>query len=95
VPSGAIRPSGGRTGVVYTITAGRQVARHVTTGLAAGGLTQITSGLTAGERVVVDIPRAVKAGQSGGGPGSNTVFVGPNGGVVQFRGRPGVGPGGG
>jgi multidrug efflux pump subunit AcrA (membrane-fusion protein) len=84
VPAAAVGVSDGKT-VVHTIVGGHQVARDVTTGLTAGGLTQITHGLTAGQQVVVAIPHVgtSSGGTSnpGGGPG---VIILP-GGVRQFR----------
>jgi membrane fusion protein, macrolide-specific efflux system len=82
VPAAAVGVSGGKT-VVHTIVGGHQVTRDVTTGLTAGGLTQITHGLTAGQQVVVAIPHVGSGGTSnpGGGPG---VIILP-GGVRQFR----------
>src|ERR1039457_4974823 len=97
VPAAAVLVSGGKT-VVYTIIKGHRVARDVTTGLTSGGLTQITSGLTVGEQVVVNIPRAVTVGSGSGNSGNgNGVFIGPGGGQVVVRLPPdgGPGPGGG
>ncbi len=93
VPAAAVRMSGGKT-VVDTMVGGHQVAKDVTTGLTANGLTQITSGLTAGERVVVEIQR-FSPGPGGAGNPQNgkVVFVGPGGGVIIRR-APGFGPGG-
>lgn len=91
VPTGAIRPSGGGKTVVYTMAGGHQAAKDVTTGLTSGGLTQITSGLTAGERVVVVIPRVVGTG----GSGSGNTFIGPRGRFIQVNGGAGFGPAGG
>ena len=93
VPAAAVLVSGGKT-VVYTIIKGHRVARDVTTGLTSGGLTQITSGLTVGEQVVVNIPRAVTVGSGSGNSGNgNGVFIGPGGGQVVVRLPPGGGPG--
>jgi membrane fusion protein, macrolide-specific efflux system len=100
VPVAAVRFSGGRT-VVDTLVNGHRVAKDVTIGLTTGGLTQIRSGLTAGERVVVEIPRGPSAGSGGTGnsvprkgrfygPGGG---IPPGGGVVQIR--PAGGPHGG
>ena len=94
VPAAAVVFSGGKI-VVYTMVHGRQVAKDVTTGRTSGGLTQITRGLTAGEQVVVNIPRAV-GGSGGAGNSQNGggVIIGPRGRVVQIGGG-GFGPGGG
>ncbi len=96
VPAAAVRPSGRRT-VVDTIVHGRRVARPVTIGLTTGGQTQITSGLTAGERVVVTIPRDTGGSGSNSGGGNGFLF-GPGGGFPgggSVRIRPARGPGGG
>jgi multidrug efflux pump subunit AcrA (membrane-fusion protein) len=86
VPAAAVQPAAGGKTVVYTMTGGRQVARDVTTGLTSGGLTQITSGLTAGAPVVVQIQRAVITGGSGSGNGG---LLGPGSGVKRIQGGPG------
>jgi macrolide-specific efflux system membrane fusion protein len=95
VPTAAVVFSGGKI-VVYTMVHGRRVAKDVTTGLTSEGLTQITSGLTAGEQVVVPIPRAVSGGSGGAGNSQNGggVIIGPRGRVIQIGGG-GFGPGGG
>jgi hypothetical protein len=73
---------------------GHQVTKTVTTGLTVNGLTQITSGLTAGERVVVNLVN-ISPGSPGNGPGGGSgVFVGPGGRVVQVNGGPPGGIGG-
>ena len=87
VPAAAVRMSGGKI-VVDTIVGGHQVAKDVTTGLTANGLTQITSGLTAGERVVVEIQRfSTGPGRAGNPQNGKVVFVGPGGGVVVRQAR--------
>lgn len=80
VPSAAVQPGPGGTSTVNVMVNGRQVPRNVTTGIVSGGLTQITSGLTAGEQVVVNIV-SINPGTplNGGGPG---VFIGPKGRVI-------------
>jgi macrolide-specific efflux system membrane fusion protein len=94
VPAAAISMPGGKI-VVHTMVHGHRVAEHVTTGLTAGGLTQITGGLTAGEQVVVPIPRAVSGGSGGAGsPQNGGVIIGPRGRVIQIGGG-GFGPKGG
>ena len=52
VPSATISPGPGGQSTVRVMVHGRQVTKDVSTGLTSGGLTQITSGLTAGEQVV-------------------------------------------
>jgi membrane fusion protein, macrolide-specific efflux system len=90
VPAAAVQISGTGKDVVYVVVNGRQVARDVTTGLTSDGLTQITSGLTAGERVVVDIPRIGVPAAPGNlpGPFGRKVFFGGPGGAngVVFQG---------
>ena len=95
VPTAAVVFSGGKI-VVYTMVHGRRVAKDVTSGLTSEGLTQITSGLTAGEQVVVPIPRAVSGGSRGAGNSQSGggVIIGPRGRVIQIGGG-GFGPGGG
>jgi membrane fusion protein, macrolide-specific efflux system len=58
VPAAAVSPGPGGQSVVQVMENGHQAAKDVTTGLTAGGLTQITGGLTAGQQV---------AGGPGGG----------------------------
>jgi macrolide-specific efflux system membrane fusion protein len=95
VPAAAISMSGGKS-VVHTMVHGHRAAKDVTTGLTAGGLTQITGGLTAGEQVVVPIPRAVSGGSGGAGNSQNGgVIIGPGGRVIQIGGGGGFGPKGG
>ena len=55
VPAAAILPGPGGKTAVHVMVNGHQVTKTVTTGLTVNGLTQITSGLTAGERVVVNL----------------------------------------
>ena len=80
VPSAAVQPGPRGNSTVTVMINGRQVARNVTSGIVSGGLTQITSGLTVGEQVVVNIV-SINPGSlnGGGGPG---VFIGPKGRVV-------------
>ena len=92
VPSAAILLGPGGKTVVHVIVNGRQVTKTVTTGLTVNGLTQITSGLTAGQRVVVNLV-SISPGSSGPGGGSG-VFVGPGGHVIQINGGPVPGIGG-
>jgi len=66
---------------------GHLVTRDVTTGLTTGGLTQITSGLTAGEEVVVNLVN-ISPGSGNGPGGGSGVFIGPGGRVVQVNGGP-------
>jgi membrane fusion protein, macrolide-specific efflux system len=91
VPTAAIQPGPGGSSIVHVMRGGQQVAVNVSTGIESGGLTQITSGLSSGEQVVVDIV-TINPGSPGGGSG---VFIGPGrakvfgGGPVQFSGTGG------
>jgi multidrug efflux pump subunit AcrA (membrane-fusion protein) len=78
-------------------TTGPTETRTVTTGLVSGGQTEITSGLQAGESVIISItrPGAATGGGNGGGngfpgggqfPGGGGGFTPPQG--FQFRGGP-------
>jgi macrolide-specific efflux system membrane fusion protein len=91
VPAAALSPGPGGKSVVQVMVHGHKVTKDVTTGLTAGGLTQITGGLSAGELVVVDIVR-LGPGVGGSGPGGGTVIIGPGGG--GFKQRVVGGPGG-
>ena len=91
VPTAAVVFSGGKI-VVYTMVHGHRVAKDVTTGLTSEGLTQIASGLTAGEQVVVPIPRAVSGSGGAGNSQNGSVIIGPRGRVIQIGGG-GLGPG--
>jgi multidrug efflux pump subunit AcrA (membrane-fusion protein) len=98
VPAGALFPQPGGGMAVTVMVNGRRVRRPVTTGITSGGLTQITSGLTAGEQVVLT-QLALPAGGPGPGfrPGPGKVFVGPGGQIVHINRGPGpvgVPPGG-
>jgi multidrug efflux pump subunit AcrA (membrane-fusion protein) len=57
VPTLAVHRSASSS-VVYVMSGGKQVTRQVTTGLSSGGLTQIVSGLSEGDQVVVTVPSA-------------------------------------
>jgi len=67
---------------VYEISGGQQVAHPVTIGLAAGGLTQIVSGIAEGDQVVVAVPTG--AGRST--TGTNRTGTGTRGGNGTFGG---------
>jgi multidrug efflux pump subunit AcrA (membrane-fusion protein) len=71
VPTAAVHLVNGTT-VVYVMTGSKQSLRDVTVGLASGGLSQITSGLTAGEQVAV----TRTAGRTGSGTGNTTTRTG-------------------
>jgi multidrug efflux pump subunit AcrA (membrane-fusion protein) len=80
VPTLAVTTTDGEATVTVDSDGSRQT-RTVTTGLSSGGMVEITSGLEAGEQVVVSRPGAGQGGGNGGG--------GPPGGF------PGSGEGGG
>jgi hypothetical protein len=91
VPTSAISYSNGQA-TVTKVVGGQQVSQAVTTGAAASGYTQITSGVKAGDTV---IERVVKF--NGTGAGTRNLFGG-NGGNTRTGGFPGGGggfPGGG
>ena len=67
---------------------GHRVTRDVVLELSNGGLTQVTSGLAAGNRVVVTFRKL-----SVSNPGNSGVFIGPRGRVINVQGGPGGGPG--
>jgi multidrug efflux pump subunit AcrA (membrane-fusion protein) len=84
VPAATISTGPGGQSVVQVMKNGHQVSTDVTTGLTAGGLTQITGGLTAGQQVVLNLVRLGSPGSGSTGPGGgNGVIVGPGGGVKQ------------
>jgi membrane fusion protein, macrolide-specific efflux system len=84
VPSAALQPGPGGNSIVNVMVNGRQVPKTVSTGIVSGGLTQITSGLTAGQQVVVNLVTVNPGSPGNNGPG---VFVGPGGGVRVFKGN--------
>jgi membrane fusion protein, macrolide-specific efflux system len=90
VPAAAVLPGPGGHSIVRTMVHGHQVIRDVTTGPTVNGLTQITSGLTAGEQVVVTLVTLSPGSNSPGGG----VFIGPGGRVVKVNGGPLGGIGG-
>ena len=84
VPAAAIHQDGPRT-VVDVLSGGHRVTRDVTLGLSNGGLIQVTSGLSAGERVVVTFQK-ISAGNTGNGSGVIRRAARPG---HQHPGRPG------
>jgi membrane fusion protein, macrolide-specific efflux system len=83
VPTAALNPGPGGRSTVQVMVGGRQVTRTVTTGITSGGLTQVTGGLSAHEKVVVNIVR-IGSGPDSGFP--RGVIIGPGGGRVVFQG---------
>jgi macrolide-specific efflux system membrane fusion protein len=71
VPSLAVSQSNGQSYVTVSAS-GKTVRRAVTTGITSGGEVQITSGLKAGEQVVLAAPTVTRTGTGGG-------FTPPNG----------------
>lgn len=99
VPTLAVHTTGGSS-VVYEMSGSKQVAHTVQTGLSSGGQTQIVSGLSEGDQVVVSIP--ARTGSTTGNTtnrtrGGNGTFF-PGGGLGGGGFVPGGGvfvPGGG
>ena len=87
VPTAAISYSGG-TSRVTVVQNGSHVTRTVTTGVASNGETQITSGLTSGEKVLEQVVKFNGAGGAG-----RSLFGGSGG--TSGSGFPSGGPGGG
>jgi multidrug efflux pump subunit AcrA (membrane-fusion protein) len=81
VPTPAIVTENGKT-VVHQIVGGKQVSTPVTTGTVYGALTEIKTGLKAGDQVVVALTRfgGGGAGRTGGGAGTGGQNGGPPGG---------------
>jgi RND family efflux transporter MFP subunit len=61
VPTSAVRSSDGRS-VVFVMRDDRVERRAVSVGMASGDQTEVTSGVSAGERVVVEGPQTLKDG---------------------------------
>ncbi|MCL2515910.1 MAG: biotin/lipoyl-binding protein [Microbacteriaceae bacterium] len=87
VPSIAIKTSGG-TSTVTKVVNGKDVSTPVTTGIQQGQYTQITSGLAAGDEIVVlQITRPTGSGTGGtGGTGTRGFGGGGFGGGAGFSG---------
>ncbi len=64
VPTAAIRGEAGAQRYVMLAASGRAARRNVQVGRSSGPDTQITSGLVAGERVIVDAPATLTDGMS-------------------------------
>ena len=86
VASAAVQTAGGTT-TVTVLRDGRQVSTAVTIGVQGDQTTQITSGLAAGDQVV--IPSATSSGSGGFPAGSNFPRFGGGGGGVVGGGGPG------
>jgi macrolide-specific efflux system membrane fusion protein len=101
VPTAAISYSGGQS-TVTVVQNGSHVSRAVTTGVSSNGQTQITSGLTSGEKVLEQVVKfngtAGGAGRSlfgGTGGAGGAGGAGGLGGAGRFRGGAGGFGGGG
>jgi len=83
VPASAVTQSNG-TSYVTVSTNGKNAKRAVTTGTSSGGQVEITSGLTAGDQIVVTVPTFRRAGSGtrtgGSGGGGFGGFGGGGGG---------------
>ncbi len=91
---------------VYVAKNGTKTKTTIKTGLASGGTTQITSGLTSGQQVYVDVPAAAtnrtgtgtqttRTGRTGYYPGGGGNYPGGYGGGGNFPARNGAGAAGG
>ena len=86
----AVTSEGGASTVVVR-TDGGDETRTIETGVTSGGMVQVTSGLEAGEEVVITLVTGVPAGGGNDGDGGG----GPGGGGGGFTPPPGFTPGGG
>lgn len=68
VPAFAVTTTNG-TSTVTVSADGKKETRAVTTGLTSGGMVEITSGLAAGEQVVITRPEGLRFGGPAGGTG--------------------------
>jgi macrolide-specific efflux system membrane fusion protein len=96
VPTAAISYSGGQS-TVTVVQNGNHVSRAITTGVSSAGETQVTSGLTSGEKVLEQV---VKFNGAAGGAGRSlfgggTTGAGGAGGAGGARFRGGAGGAGG
>ena len=96
VPSAAISTAGG-VSTVKVRTNGVDETRNVVTGLKGDGTTEITSGLEAGEQVVMSVGVVTSSGSSGTGTQNRTggagTLTGAGGGGAGFGGGSVGGPG--
>ncbi|HEY2566056.1 MAG TPA: biotin/lipoyl-binding protein [Acidimicrobiales bacterium] len=92
VPTAAISYSGGQS-TVTVVQNGNHVSRAVTTGVSSAGETQVTSGLTSGEKVLEEVVKFNGAAGGGGRSlfGGGTTGAGGFGGAVGARFRGGAG----
>ena len=96
VPTAAISYSGGQS-TVTVVQNGNHVSRAVTTGVSSAGETQVTSGLTSGEKVLEQVVKFNGATGAGGRSlfGGGTTGAGGFGGAGGARFRGGAGGAGG
>ena len=83
VPALAVSQSNGQSSVTVSVN-GKKTRRVVTTGITSGGQVQITSGLQAGEQVVVAIPTTRRSTSGTGNPPSGGNFTPPGGNFKGF-----------
>jgi multidrug efflux pump subunit AcrA (membrane-fusion protein) len=65
VPTAAVHYTGGKP-TVDVMDGNQEVSRPITTGMTSAGSTQVLSGLSEGDNVVVDVPAGVRAGATNG-----------------------------
>ncbi|WP_041255127.1 biotin/lipoyl-binding protein [Frankia sp. EAN1pec] len=88
LPTGAISQENGKS-VVRVVSGTTTTTRAVTTGVSGGGSTEIVSGLSEGDQVLVEMAGgAAGPGGSGGGTGSRTGGQGYGGGGFPAGGFP-------
>jgi membrane fusion protein, macrolide-specific efflux system len=98
VPVAAVTQTNGQP-TVTLVVAGKHVTRQVTTGTTANGEIQITSGVAAGDQVVVTVPSFAGLGRArtgtgtGAGTGAGGTGSGPPSGFGGFGGGTGTGTG--
>ncbi|MGH7641725.1 MAG: efflux RND transporter periplasmic adaptor subunit [Candidatus Dormibacteria bacterium] len=87
VPSSAVHYDGSKT-FVYTLSKGRETMHQVTVGAVGGMLTEIKSGLRAGDVIVLaslsaGVPGGIATGPLGRGGGTVTIGPGSGGAIKQ------------
>jgi macrolide-specific efflux system membrane fusion protein len=90
VPTFAVSTSNGAS-TVTVLKDGSKSTRDVTTGMSSGNMIEITSGLQAGEQVVVELPNFAAARAGTGGTGGNGGNRQQRTGTPQFDGGQGAG----
>ena len=79
VPTAAVRYPGGKP-AVDVMNGNQRVSHPITAGMTSGGFTQVLSGLSEGDQVVVDVPAGARAGTGNGAANGNGGRVGGFGG---------------